>query len=102
MAASQETLTIVGVGIALGGIIFAGNGQLGKRIERLDARIDRMENRIDRLDVRLAAVEKETARIIGLLEGIGIAGYSIPSHRAPAEVDGAGAAPLLPHSSLPG
>ena len=58
MAVSQETFTIIGVGIALAGIIFASNGRLG--------------DRIDRLETRLAAVEEETARNGGLLEGLGL------------------------------
>ena len=33
MAVSQETLTIIGVGIALAGIIFVSNGQIGDRID---------------------------------------------------------------------
>ena len=116
MAVSQETLTILGVGIALAGIIFASNGQISDRIDRLDARLDRLETRIgrletrmdrleirvDRLDVRLAAVEKETARIIGFLEGSDITGLPLPSHGAPAEADGAGVEPLLPRTSLSG
>ena len=60
MAVSQETFTIIGVGIALAGIIFASNGRLG--------------DRIDRVESRLAAVEKETARTGGLLEGLGLTG----------------------------
>ena len=60
MAVSQETFTIIGVGIALAGIIFASNGRLG--------------DRIDRVETRLAAVEKETARTGGLLEGLGLTG----------------------------
>ena len=102
MAVSRETLTILGVGIALAGIIFAGNGQLGDRIERLESRIDRLEDRIDRMDIRLAAVERETARIIGLLEGRDVTGIPLPSHGAPAESDGAGVEPLLPRTRLPG
>lgn len=102
MAVSQETLAILGVGIALAGIIFASNGQLGDRIDGLDTRLDRLENRIDRMDIRLAAVERETARIIGLLEGRDITGLPLPSYRAPAEADGAGVKPLLPRTSLPG
>ena len=95
MAVSQETLAILSVGIALAGIIFASNGQLGDRI-------DRLENRIDRMDIRLAALERETARIIGLLEGRDITGLPLPSHGAPAATDGAGMKPLLPRISLPG
>lgn len=34
----------------------------------------RLSGRIDRVETRLAAVEKETARIGGLLEGLGLPG----------------------------
>jgi predicted nuclease with TOPRIM domain len=123
LAVSQETLTIIGVGIALAGIIFASNGQLGDRIDRLDARLDRLEirigrletligrietrmdqleTRVDHLDVRLAAVEKETARVIGFLEGSDVTGHSSSSHRSSAEGEDVGAEPLLPRTSLPG
>ena len=34
----------------------------------------RLGGRIDRVEARLAAVEKETARIGGLLEGLGLVG----------------------------
>ena len=34
----------------------------------------RLGGRIDRMEIRLAAVEKETARIGGLLEGLGLTG----------------------------
>ena len=34
----------------------------------------RLGGRIDRVETRLAAVEKETARIGGLLEGLGLTG----------------------------
>ena len=34
----------------------------------------RLSGRIDRVEARLAAVEKETARIGGLLEGLGLTG----------------------------
>jgi len=39
----------------------------------------RLGGRIDRLEARLAAVEKETARIGGLLEGLGLTGRMQPS-----------------------
>ena len=42
--------SVVGVGVVLAGLVLAAAG---------------------RLDARLAAVEKETARLAGLLEGLG-------------------------------
>ena len=38
----------------------------------------RLSGRIDRVEARLAAVEKETARIGGLLEGLGFTGRAQP------------------------
>ena len=35
----------------------------------------RLSGRIDRVETRLAAVAKETARIGGLIEGLGITGH---------------------------
>ena len=102
MAVSQETLAILGVGIALAGIIFTSNGQLSARIDRLESRMDRLETRMDRLDVRLAAVEREAARIIGFLEGSDTTGHSPSPLRSPAEGEGVGVEPLPPRTSLPG
>lgn len=39
----------------------------------------RLGGRIDRMEARLAAVAKETARIGGLLEGLGLTGRMQPS-----------------------
>ena len=41
----------------------------------------RLSGRIDRVEARLAAVEKETARIGGLLEGLGLTGRVHPSEQ---------------------
>ena len=38
----------------------------------------RLGGRIDRVEARLAAVEKEAARIGGLLEGFGFTGHAQP------------------------
>ena len=57
---SPELITIL-IAILAGWISLAG------LVLRLGGRIDRME-------IRLAAVEKETARIGGLLEGLGLTG----------------------------
>ena len=95
MAVSRETLAILGVGIALAGMIFASNGQINDRI-------DRLETRLDRVEVRLAAVEKETARIGGLLEGRDISDLPLPSRRSPEETEGARLEPSSSPATLPG
>ena len=53
-------VTILLVGLALGSLVYRGQA-------RLEGRLVAVEN-------RLVAVEKETARIGGLLEGLGLTG----------------------------
>ena len=57
-------VTILLVGIALAGLVH--NGQM------------RLESRLTAVEGRLVTVEKETARIGGLLEGFGLAGRTMP------------------------
>ena len=75
---SPELVAIITAAIALAGLILITTGRLGARITtvegRLGARISTVEGR---LGARLTAVEKETARLSGLLEGLG------PSSRLP-------------------
>ena len=53
-------VTILLVGLALGSLVYRGQ-------TRLEGRLATVEN-------RLVAVEKETARLGGLIEGLGLAG----------------------------
>ena len=73
---SPELIAIITAAIALAGLILVTTGRLGARItiveERLGARVTIVEE-------RLAAVQKETARLSGLLEGLG------PSSRFPSQ-----------------
>ena len=57
-------VTILLVGLALAGLI--RNGQM------------RLESRLTAVEGRLVTVEKETARIGGLLEGLGLVGRTMP------------------------
>ena len=57
-------VTILLVGLALAGLI--RNGQM------------RLESRLTAVEGRLVTVEKETARIGGLLEGLGLVGRTKP------------------------
>ncbi len=61
-------VTILLVGLALAGLM--RNGQM-----RLESRLTAVEGR---LESRLLAVEKETARIGGLLKGLGLVGRTKP------------------------
>ena len=56
--------SVIGVGVVLAGLILTVTG---------------------RLSTRLTAVEKETARLAGLLEGLGLVGRTIP--RASGDAD---------------
>ena len=53
-------VTIVLVGLALGSLVYRGQ--------------TRLEGRLVAVESRLVAVEKETARMGGLLEGLGLTG----------------------------
>ena len=57
-------VTILLVGIALAGLMRSG--------------LIRLESRLTAVEGRLVTVEKETARIGGLLEGLGLAGRTMP------------------------
>lgn len=64
--------TIIGVGIALAGLLLNGQRGLGQRMDRLDARMDRLETGHSELRERMAHLE-------GLLDGLREA---ITGHRA--------------------
>ena len=61
-------VTILLAGLALAGLMRNG-------LIRLESRLTAVEGR---LESRLLAVEKETARIGGLLKGLGLAGRTTP------------------------
>lgn len=71
---SQETLAILGVGVALAALILNGVGGLRDDVRALESRI--------------AAVEQRQARTEGLLEGLrdAIAGRTSPGSRQPDRV----------------
>ena len=64
---SQETLVVIGAAIALAGLILRQGSRIDKRFEQVDKRFEQIEE-------RLTSVEKETSRIGGLLEGLGLSG----------------------------
>ena len=55
---SQETIAVIGATIALAGLILRQGSRIDKRFEQIEE--------------RLTSVEKETSRIGGLLEGLGL------------------------------
>ena len=60
---SVEMMTILGVGIALAGLIQT-------RLNRLEDRMDRMEERLTAVEQAIAELRERMARIEGLLEGL--------------------------------
>ena len=79
---SSELIAIIGAAIALAGLNLITTERLCARIgsveERLGARITSVEERLGArvtvVEERLSAVQKETARLSGLLEGLGVSG----------------------------
>ena len=61
---SPELIAIVAAAIGLAGLNLVTTGRLGARISVVEE--------------RLSAVQKETARLSGLLEGLGLAGRLPP------------------------
>ena len=61
---SPELIAIITAAIGLAGLILVTTGRLGARVTSVEE--------------RLGAVEKETARLSGLLEGFGLSGRLPP------------------------
>ena len=89
-AASTVIASVVGVGVALGRMIRSLRTDLDRRIDGLDRRIDGLERRmdgldrrIDQLEERMRTLEAAQNRLLGLLEGLGLAGQ-LAAERQPA------------------
>lgn len=74
---SSELIAIVAAAVALAGLNLVTTERLDGRIieveDRLGARITRLDGRVTVVEERLAEVQKETARLSGLLEGLELA-----------------------------
>ena len=62
---SPEILTMLGIGVALAGLILNGQRSLNTRMDRLEARMDRLETRMDRLDDTIRSLSDRVARLEG-------------------------------------
>ena len=78
---SQETLAVIGAATTLAGLILRQGSRIDKRFNLIDRRFDLIDGRLERIQERLTSVGKETSRIGGLLEGLGLSGRtkSVPS-----------------------
>ena len=72
---SSELIAIIGAAIALAGLNLVTTERLGARISSVE---ERLGARVTVVEERLAAVQKETARLSGLLEGFGVTGRLPP------------------------
>ena len=76
-------VTILLVGIALAGVMHNGQMRLESRLTAVEGRLESRLTAVEgRLESRLLAVEKETARLGGLLEGLGLVGRTKPPEGA--------------------
>ncbi len=67
---TPEMIAVVGVGVALAGLILSGQRSVNVRMDRIDARMDRLEGRMDRLESGQAELRERMAHLEGLLEGL--------------------------------
>ena len=97
-----EVITIIAVGIGLAGLILNGQknaredtkslearlregmnarfDQMDGRLNQMDGRLDQMGARFEKLEVRMGTMERQQAKLEGLLEGL----REAISGRAPA------------------
>ncbi len=86
-----EMITIVAVGVGLAGLILNGQKnireelrdfkvQVNARLDKMDTRLDKMDARFEKLEVRMGTMERQQAKLEGLLEGL----REAISGRAPA------------------
>ena len=67
---TPELIAILGVGVALAGILLATRRDINTRLDRVEARMDRLESGMGQIDGRLKTVELGHAKLEGLLEGL--------------------------------
>ncbi len=86
-----EMITIVAVGVGLAGLILNGQKnireelrdfkvQVNARLDKVDMRLNKMDARFEKLEVRMGTMERQQAKLEGLLEGL----REAISGRAPA------------------
>ena len=66
---SNEILTMIGLGIALGLFVWRITGRLDTRIDRLDNRIDRLQEQVNELRKDVHNLAREFSELRGELRG---------------------------------
>ena len=72
-AVSAELIGILSVGVALAGLIVAGQRSMERRLGGLERCLGGLERRVTALEV---SMEQRLSRLEGLLEGLGLSGRS--------------------------
>ncbi len=71
---TPDMMTMIGVGIALGGLMTLMFQMTNKRMDSMQQRLthmeQRMEQRFDAFETRFSVLEQRQARFEGLMEGI--------------------------------
>jgi flagellar capping protein FliD len=71
---TPDMITMIAVGIALGGLMALMFQMMNKRMDSLEQRVismeQRMVQRFDAFEARFSALEQRQARLEGIMEGI--------------------------------
>ena len=69
-----EMITIIVVGVGLAGLILNGQKNIREELRdfkvQVNERLDKMEARFERLEARMGTMERQQAKLEGLLEGL--------------------------------
>ena len=60
---------IIGVGVALAGLLWRLYATLGARMDRMEARMERLESRMDRIEADIGSIKERLSRIEGWIAG---------------------------------
>ena len=82
---TPELIAILGVGIALAGLILQGHRSLGARIDgvgnSLGGRMSRLEDRLDRIEAELREIRDRLSRLEGKMDFL--EGYIVRRNEQP-------------------
>ena len=69
-----EMITIIAVGVGLAGLILNGQKNIREELRdfkvQVNERLDKMDARFERLEARMGTMERQQAKLEGLLEGL--------------------------------